>query len=483
MKILISWYAFQHDFRDGAISDDSPTMQFHQNFFQHDRHLILSSAAADDTRLDILLNRLALDFPERRQLIEGRYMDVSSNDVIDPAAIRPKIEALLQEFAENEIDLFISPGTPAMQVVWYLCHASLGLRTRLLQTRPPKFNKGVPKLVYTDLELWPEPVAAIIKEKLQGQPEIASDYLITPSLKPVYLRADKVAEAERVTCLIQGASGTGKEHLARYIHQQSARSNRPFITVNCSALGNELLESRLFGYIKGAFTGAANDRKGFFDEGHGGTLFLDEIGDISPYMQQSLLRVVQEGEFTPVGSTRSRKVDVRLIAATHRDLRSLCASGIFRWDLFYRLSTTEITLPTVDERGVTEKRDLINFFINTKFKEFRRKKPLIITPKAWHFLESYLFPGNVREIENLIESLYVFAGDKVEESDLPTWLLKPAGETSSYNWRYHEKLLIQRALKAFNGNKTKTFQALGFGSINTLQKKLVEYKLLNLCST
>ncbi|WP_138994893.1 sigma 54-interacting transcriptional regulator [Larkinella sp. C7] len=478
MKILISWYALQHDFRDGAISDDSPTMQFHQNFFHHDRHLILSSAVAEDTRLDILLNRLAHDFPDRREIIQGRYMDISNNDVINPAAIRPKIEALLQEFSDHDIDLFISPGTPAMQVVWYFCHASLGLRTKLLQTRPPKFNKGIPKLVYTDLELWPEPVAAIIKEKLQGQQGVTSDYLITPSLKPVYLRADKVAEADRVTCLIQGASGTGKEHLARYIHQQSSRSNRPFIAINCSALGNELLESRLFGYVKGAFTGAANDRKGLFEEAHGGTIFLDEIGDISPYMQQSLLRVVQEGEFMPVGSTSLKKVDFRLISATHRDLRSLCARDLFRWDLFYRLSTTEIKLPTVTERGITEKRDLINFFLKSKFKEFRRKKPISITTEAWHFLETYLFPGNVRELENLIESLYVFAGEKVQVADLPEWVREPKEASNSYNWRFHEKLLIQRALKAFNGNKNKTYQALGFGSINTLQKKLAEYNLL-----
>lgn len=477
MKVLISWYAFQHDFKEGTISDTSPTMQFHHHFFQHDRHLILSSLAGDDTRLDMVLNRLYLDFPERRSIIEGRYMDISGDDIINPAAIRPKIEALLQEFASHDIDLFISPGTPAMQVVWYFCHASLGLHTRLLQTRPPKFNKGVPKLVYTDLELWPEPVAALIKEKLQSQPITSNDYLITPSLESVYARADRVAEAERVTCLIQGESGTGKEYLAKYIHRQSARANRPFIAVNCSALGNELLESRLFGYIKGAFTGAANDRKGFFDDANGGTLFLDEIGDITPYMQQSLLRVVQEGEFIPVGSTSPRKVDVRLIAATHRDLRSLCTNDVFRWDLFYRLSTTEIKLPTVAARGITEKRDLINFFVETKFKEFRRKKPLTITSEAWPFLDSYLFPGNVREIENLIESLYVFAGDKVEVSDLPAWLLEPAGETSSYNWRFHEKSLIQRALKAFNGNKTKTFQALGFGSINTLIKKLSEYEI------
>ena len=214
MKILISWYAYKNDFQAGVVSDTSPTLQFHQHFFEHDRHIILSTEAADDTRLDRLLNRLSLDFPDRKSKFEGRYMDIINKDIINPAMIRPKIEALLMEFSEHEIDLFISPGTPAMQVVWYLCHASLSLRTRLLQTREARFNdvKGVPELVRTELEQWAEPVAAVIKENLQDRSDLTDDYLITPALAPIYERADKVAEAERVTCLIQGDSGTGKEH-------------------------------------------------------------------------------------------------------------------------------------------------------------------------------------------------------------------------------------------------------------------------------
>lgn len=477
MKVLISWYAFQHDFRDGMVSDSGPTIQFHHYFFDHDRHIILSTEASDDTRLELLLNKLALDFPHRQPSIEGRYLDIRNDDIINPAVIRPKVETVLQEFAEHDIDLFISPGTPAMQVVWYLCHASLGLKTRLLQTRPPKFNKGTPQLIHTELERWTEPVAAIIKENLQGQPTMASDYLVSASLKPIYERAYKVAQADKVTCLIQGASGTGKEHIAHYIHSNSSRSTHRFVSVNCSALGNELLESRLFGYVKGAFTGATQDRKGFFEEAHGGTLFLDEIGDISPYMQQSLLRVVQEGEFIPVGATESRKVDVRIIAATHRDLRMLCTRDLFRWDLFYRLSTTEISLPTLAERGLPEKREFIRFFLQQKYKAFRRKQPLTISADVWSFLDNYLFPGNVREVENLVESLYVFAEDRVEVDDLPDWLKSLPEAGNSFSWVSHEKALIQKALTFYAGNKSRACSALGYGSINTFVKKLKQYNV------
>ncbi len=479
MKILISWYALQHDFRDGVVLDTGPTLQFHQHFFGHDRHIILSTEAGDDTRLELLLNKLALDFPDRKSKLEGRYMDIINKDIINPGMIRPKIEALLMEFSEHEIDLFISPGTPAMQVVWYLCHASLGLRTQLLQTREARFNKaeGVPALIHTELERWTEPVAAVIKENLQDRPNLTGDYLISPALTPIYERARKVAEAERVTCLIQGASGTGKEHLARYIHDHSARANRPFEAVNCAALGNELLESRLFGYAKGAFTGAAQDRKGYFEAAHGGTIFLDEIGDISPYMQQSLLRVVQTGEFTPVGETRSRKVDVRILAATHRDLRSLCSGGTFRWDLFYRLSVTELYLPALAERGQDEKRRLVDHFLESKRKVFRRSKRLRFSSTAYQHVDAYLFPGNVRELENLIESLYVFVEGTIEVVDLPGWIVRPVEILSSFNWSIHEKALIQRTLFYYSGNRSKACLALGYGSINTLVSKMKLYGL------
>lgn len=482
MKILVSWYAYSNDFAGNDIKMDGPTYQFHQYFYEHDQHLILSSAAPDeDPRLDRLINRLLLDFPGRH--IEGRGMSVA--DPIDMPAIKAKIEALLLSLsAFDQIDLFISPGTPAMQVAWYLCHTSLSLPTRLLQTRAPHHTKtGHPELIEVQAERSAEPVSVVIREALQGRSAAAAgrktgqrDYLITPALQPVYDRAARLAQTDRVTCLIQGASGTGKEHLARFIHEHSNRSSGEFIAVNCSALGDTLLESRLFGHEKGAFTGADKRSEGFFDAARGGTLFLDEVGDISPYMQQALLRVLQEQEFTPVGSTRSRKTDVRIIAATHQLLRDACEAGRFRWDLFYRLSVAELQLPTLTERGLTEKRALIEHFLTTKQTVFRRKQRLKLTAAAQAQLDTYLFPGNVRELENLIESLYVFSDGLVDEPDLPNWL-KVASSSTSFDWQTHEKQLIQRALLYFSGNKSRACKALGYKSSNTLTAKMEGYGL------
>lgn len=478
MKILISWYAYKHDFNGNQPNQEGPTFQFHRYFFEHDQHIILSQEAADDIRLETLVNALKRTYQQRKACIKEAYLNIANDDIIKPSVIRPKIEALLQQYADDELDLFISPGTPAMQVVWYLCHASMGLRTRLLQTRAPRHGESKPVLIPTEMAFWPEPVAAVIKENLQQERATSDEYVITPSIRPVYERAEKVAAAERVTCLIQGESGTGKEHLATYIHQRSARATRPFVAVNCSAFGtNDLLESRLFGYVKGAFTGATHNHDGFFAEANGGTIFLDEIGDISPLMQQALLRVVQVGEFIPVGATKPRKVDVRIIAATHRDLRRLCAEGVFRWDLFYRLSVAELQLPTLQERGSAEKRSLIDHFLSLKQGQFRRQKRLRLSTAVYALLDQYAFPGNVRELENLIESLYVFCDGTVEYADLPTWLSQSVASHPSFNVVAQEEKLVRQALAYYAGNQSKACAALGYKSINTLVGKMKLYGL------
>ncbi|WP_165358852.1 sigma 54-interacting transcriptional regulator [Spirosoma sordidisoli] len=194
-------------------------------------------------------------------------------------------------------------------------------------------------------------------------------------------------------------------------------------------------------------------------------------------MQQTLLRVSQAQEFTPVGSTKARKTDVRIIAATHKSLRQACHDGLFRWDLFYRLSVAELHLPTLTAWSLTEKRDLIDHFIRIKQKAFRRPRPIRLTTAARQQLDLYLFPGNVRELENLIESLYVFAESQVDVADLPDWIRQPEQAINGFTWQHHEKDLIQRALAYFGGNKTRALDALGYGSMNTLTAKITRYAI------
>jgi transcriptional regulator with PAS, ATPase and Fis domain len=186
-----------------------------------------------------------------------------------------------------------------------------------------------------------------------------SDFYIPASLEETYQRARQAANAHGVPVLIYGETGTGKENLARTIHKESARRDRDFKAINCGALPDHLLESMLFGYVKGAFTGANKAAKGIFESAAGATIFLDEIGDISPKMQVSLLRVLQESEILPVGGNTPIKVDVRIVAATHRDLYAQCVQGAFRWDLYYRLAVIELELPPLRMWKIAEKQVLL----------------------------------------------------------------------------------------------------------------------------
>ena len=483
MKILISWIALSNDFdkETGGVNPKGPTVQFHQHFYQYnsapayDKHILLSTPKEEQKNKGLayyLMNTL----PGNHQV---EFLLLSIEDVISITEIKPKIERLLLEHKEHEIDIFFSPGTSAMQLVWYLCHESLGLKTRLLQTREGKYaREGKPELLEIKTERSTIPNTAILKEQGLSLSTLPNDYLLTDSIRKVYEKAGKIAFTDSVTCLISGNSGTGKERLARFIHEQSGRKDRPFIAVNCSAVGDSLLESRLFGYKKGSFTGAEKDTKGLFEEADGGTIFLDEIGDTSASMQQALLRVLQEKEIVRVGTSQTIKIDVRVIAATHKDLVEYCTKGKFRWDLYYRLAVAELELPTLQERGENEKKQMIEHFITQKKAKLKKEKELKLDKDVWEFVLNYSFPGNIRELENLIESLYVFCEEKVTLSDIPLRFTRniEVGE-NTFNWQYHEKRLIEKTLAFYEGNQAQTQLALGYGSINTLKKKMMEYEI------
>lgn len=472
MKLLISWLAFNNDFKDGQVDKNGPTYTFHKQFYKQDRHIILSSASSKDLRLELLINTLRNDFPGR--IIEEKYLNIKS--VIDLKEIYGKIEDLLLSFPNDNITVFISPGTPTMQVAWYLSHMNLGLKTVLVQTVSQQKVRGVSaELIEIDIERSLIPTGAIIKEKKAGsRASDESDYIITESLSLIYDNARKVAQADNVTVLVTGESGTGKEHMANYIHKNSPRKDMPFITINCSAFSDSLLESRLFGYKKGAFTDAKEDTKGILEQANGGSIFLDEIGDISPYMQQSLLRVIQQKEITPIGGTPN-KIDVRIITATNKNLPKSCNEGVFRWDLYYRLSTVELKIPSLLERGPKELKSLIEHFIKIKRKVFGREKQLELEKDAFQIMLDYHWHGNVRELENVIESLYVFNEERADKKSLPPRLLESENE-KPLHWEFVEKEHIKKVLSICKGNQNKAAEAIGY-SINTLRSKLKAYDL------
>jgi transcriptional regulator with PAS, ATPase and Fis domain len=472
MKTLISWYD-KADFIQNTVNNDGPVLSFHNHFYKHDRHVILSSKKDEnmDTPGTFLLTTLKRLYPDRT--IELIYVDIQ--DPIDHREIQAKVNPLLVAMKEEEIDIFVSPGTPAMQVVWYLSHMSLNLKTTLYQTRPAKFTKkkDKPELIKIQLERSSLGTTALFHQE-EVKKSTNEGYFKTPSIEKIYDNARKVAMTDEVTVLILGDSGTGKENLAKHIHQSSIRSEKPYIAINCSAFSDSLLESRLFGYKKGAFTGADKDTVGLFEQANEGTIFLDEIGDISPYMQQALLRVLQEKEIMPLGG-KSKKVDVRVIAATNQSLIKRCEEGKFRWDLYYRLSVVELDLPTLHKRGKGDIKMMIDYFLGQKKKQLHKPKKLIIEKEAMEALLNYTYPGNIRELENLIARLYVFNDEKVSVDVLPKRVFQDPID-QPMNWEYVEKEHIQRVLKHFQGNKRQTALAIGW-AINTLNTKMEKYGL------
>ncbi len=280
------------------------------------------------------------------------------------------------------------------------------------------------------------------------------------------------ASSTSATVLITGESGTGKELAARAIHYGSTRSSSPFVPVNCGGIPEGLLESELFGHVKGAFTGATESRAGFFHTADVGTIFLDEISEMSLSMQVKLLRVLQDKQICMVGSDRMRKVDVRILAATNKDLHDLVKKGLFREDLFYRLNVITIAIPPLRERG--DDIILLAHHFAIRLAAESGRSPLRFSDKALRNLRTYNWPGNVRELENVIQRLVVMAdGDLIEVPDLPELCrfsaLRKTGFTRTL--AEVEAEYISNVLAEVNGNKTRAAEILGIDR-KTLREKL-----------
>jgi two-component system NtrC family response regulator len=318
-----------------------------------------------------------------------------------------------------------------------------------------------------------------LREALQERHRIEGIIGESGQMMEVLSLVHRVAASE-ATVLIRGESGTGKELIAKAIHYASPRASRPLIKVNCAALPESLLESELFGHEKGAFTGAVETRKGRFELADGGTLFLDEIGDLPLHLQAKLLRVLQEKEFERVGSSRTIRVNVRILSATHRDLETLMKESRFREDLFYRLNVVTLTLPALRER----RQDLpllIDHFVRI-FAEKNRKKIRGLTGAARETLLRYDYAGNVRELENIIERAIVLTRDDViGAADLPLLIQETQTEKGKVSTlpavvEGIERQMIRAALTRAGGVQTRAAEALGI-SERALRYKLRKYGL------
>ncbi len=297
------------------------------------------------------------------------------------------------------------------------------------------------------------------------------------TLEQVLNLARKVANTDS-TVLLTGETGTGKEVFAQAIHENSNRSNKSFVALNCSTFSKEILESELFGHKQGAFTGALKDKKGFLEEANGGTLFLDEIGEMPLGLQAKLLRVLETSEYIQIGDTTPKKSNFRLIAATNRNLKTESEENRFRADLYFRLNIFEINMPPLRER-VKDIKPLAEYFTQ-QFSAKTNKKTLTITPDFLHKLEAYHWPGNVRELKNIIERSVILAdSDSLSCNLLPYEMQHQtavAKSMSAFSMQSVEKLHIQKVMNYTKGNKAEAARLLEIG-IATLYRKLEEYHI------
>jgi DNA-binding NtrC family response regulator len=321
-----------------------------------------------------------------------------------------------------------------------------------------------------------------LRLRLQRRSEPSPLLGISESILAIGRSIEEVAQSD-VTVLIQGESGTGKELVARSIHIQSGRNTRPFISVNCAALPDQLLEAELFGHVKGAFTGAVATKPGRFQLADGGTLFLDEIGDLSPKGQGDLLRVLEDGCFRMVGGTNLVRVNVRVIAATNKRLEETMKAGKFREDLFYRLHIIPIHIPPLREHAEDIPVLIESFLEHFLAKHKRRRKQM--SAEAMQLCQRFPWPGNVRQLRNVVERLVVtHHGSTVEPADLPDFLVAHDQNAKTFTVRPGmalaevEKLHIRQTLTHVTDNREEAAKALGI-SRRTLQYKLKQYGLLD----
>ncbi len=450
--------------------DDEPNMRrILASNLRQDQHQIWEAGGVDEAQRSLAANDFDVVITDQK-MPDGEGLTVLAsaheNDPTLPVILLTavaSIELAVESMRKGAFDFLTKPFQPEVvrATVRRACE-----RTRLLREN----------ILLKD---------AVVR--LEGTSEIFGD---SPAMRDVRERIARVAPTH-ATVLITGETGTGKEVVARAIHRNSPRASKPFVAVNCAAFTETLLESELFGHEKGAFTGADRQRQGLFEAAHEGTLFLDEAGEMSLAAQAKLLRVLTDGQVLRVGSTRPRRVDVRVLVATHRNLEQRVKEGLFREDLFYRLAVVPIHLPPLRERreDIAGLGDLFCHQVATELKMPRRR----LTPQAQGKLEQYRFPGNLRELKNLIERAYILTSNpEIGGEDLPLGqreaaangnggvhaggLSVPFGDSFDLTsvLENAEKELILRTLSSTRGAQAEAARRMGL-SRSALAYKLTKY--------
>ena len=441
---------------------------------------------------------LIIDDEERLRKLLSRIMQLEGYEVFEAATAKDGLKKLEQETIEviisdvklpdiNGIELTkkIKANWPASEIIVLTAYGTISDGVKTIKhgafdyiTKGDDNEKIIPLVSKAmDKALLQQRVGEL-ENKLSVRFGFERIIGTSPAITDAVDLARKVAVTD-TTVLLLGETGTGKEVFAEAIHQASSRNSKAFVAVNCSAFTKELLESELFGYKAGAFTNALKDKKGLFEEASGGTIFLDEIGELDLDLQAKLLRVLESQQFIKIGDTKPTHVNVRIIAATNRDLLAETVKGTFRLDIYYRLSVFQIILPPLRER----KKDIK--LLAAYFVQYFAVKVKKAIPVLSHIfikkLEAYHWPGNIRELKNIIERAIILTGDSgLNESLLPhnmqEQIISDLPDKLAFDLDSIEKLHIQRVLNHTRGNRTETARLLNIG-IATLYRKLKEYGL------
>jgi len=438
---------------------------------------------------------LAGDMAAQVGAVEVRVIGV--DDPSDYAALFAALGPLAAELERGEranVDVLLSSGTPQAQTLWVILVAAKLLRARMLQVIPAAFvpspHPRAIREVSLDIEGFPE--IRVLREevtRLRAEVRARSSKLVAGSdaMRALLARVVRVAQSE-LPVLVLGETGAGKELVARAVHDASARAGGPFIAENCGAIADGVLASELFGHEAAAFTGAAARHRGLFEQASGGTIFLDEVGELPAQVQAMLLRVLQERTVRRVGGEEAVPVDVRVVAATHRDLEQMVQSGRFREDLYYRLRGATLGVPPLRDR-ISDLPAMIEAFLREATIRGRARK-LPVTPEAMRLLAAYAWPGNVRELRSEVHRWAVFCDDEVTPADLAPEIrqsaaarppqrpapVRPRVTTLAAAVRDAEHAAITATLAAHAGNLSQTARALGIER-NTLKRKLARLGL------
>jgi DNA-binding NtrC family response regulator len=476
-------------------SDRGPVLRLVEHGEGWDRALVLTTDDGRRSAAGLVRELREVGLSE----VELRVLDIE--DPTDHAQLFSALTPLVTEFAEHAdrcIDVCLSAGTPQMQTLWVILVEAGLLRARMLQVIPAAFvpdpHPHPIRVVRLDIEGFPE-IRAMREELVRLRAQTRARGALIGESEPMQLlsrRLARVAQAD-VPVLVLGETGTGKELVARAIHAASERASGPFVAENCGSFSEGVLASELFGHERGAFSGAARRHRGLFEQAHRGTLFLDELGETSPRVQVMLLRVLQEGRLRRLGGEEEIEVDVRVIAATHRDLPAMIGRGEFREDLWYRLRGATLELPPLRERG----RDLE--LLVSQFLDEDGGRRLWPTPEAWSALRAYAWPGNVRELRAEVVRWRVFFGDDDADGRIGLDALSPeirgarvrapatnvttaVVESDDGPKPLREQIeavereAIAAALRWAAGNLSRTARALGIDR-NTLKAKLARHGL------